>query len=169
MYELTHDAWQSAYCCVSPAVPLPCGHFASHSDVAFACDCDGQGTPTHFAWQQTSAEPPVYIDLSTCLSTVVLVSNLHDCRHLTCGLNDAEVEAALVEATVLFVPAVVATMSDLLVEAVVVAFCAAAKAISPKVVNAVKKRMLASLGLRKYRMQLALVWEKGRYRAEVAV
>lgn len=47
--ELMHDAWQSAYCCVSIAEPLPCGHAAAHSVVAFACNCDGHGTPTHLA------------------------------------------------------------------------------------------------------------------------
>ena len=34
--ELMQEDWQLAYCSVSPAVPLPCGHDAAHSVVALA-------------------------------------------------------------------------------------------------------------------------------------
>jgi hypothetical protein len=60
--------------------------------------------------------------------------DLHDCRHLTCELRDAVEEAA--EDTAL----VEASMPRLV--SVVVAFWAAAKARSPKVATAVKKRIL---------------------------
>ena len=137
-----HEASQSAY---ALTVPLPAGHFEMHSDVAFACDCDGHGTPTHFAWQQTSADPPDGA-VSQYLLSNDLWFDLHFCKHMTCAFSEALLKAVLVGAirVAFFADVMVEVFAVAIAEdfAVVVAFCAVARATSPKAARAVKKRMV---------------------------
>lgn len=68
--------------------------------------------------------------LSYCL---LMRLHAHCCRHLTCALTDAEEAGATVEETAV------------LSASVIVAFWAAARATSPKVVKIGKKRILQSI------------------------